>query len=71
MLFYQYDPQTTAALHRAFDDAWHELEEEALHSAEQRARTTSHLLKRLMRAADNGERNPARLKELAMEGIKH
>lgn len=69
MLFSQYDSETAAKLYRAFDDAWHQLEETAVHSAEERAKTTSHLLKRLMRAADDGERDPARLKSLAMEGI--
>ena len=34
MLFSQYDSQTTAKLNRAFDDAWHELEETAIPSAD-------------------------------------
>jgi hypothetical protein len=55
-----YDPETLAVLGQAFDAAWHELQSAVLPVDAALAR--EELAARILFAADQGERDPERLK---------
>lgn len=64
-----YDPETLGVLARAFDDAWADLQ--ALVGPKPVGSTVlrERLARRIMAAADDGERDPARLKMIALGAI--
>ena len=60
-----YDPETVAILGRVFSAAWHEIKEAgAVPSDQESARAD--LARRILAAAADGERDPERLKRLAL-----
>ena len=65
-----YDPDTLALLARAYDEAWHELQiMNFVGSGQDDAVIQKMLGIRIMAAAANGERDPDRLKLLALQAI--
>lgn len=64
-----YDPDPLGVLTRAFEDAWADLR--ALVGAKPVAATVlrQRLAQRIMAAADEGERDPARLRLIALGAI--
>jgi hypothetical protein len=65
-----YDPETLGVLTRVFDEAWVDVQAmvgpEPLDSDGLR----SHLVKRIMAAAATGERDPRRLKLIALGAVE-
>jgi hypothetical protein len=61
-----YDPQTLDVLTRAFDDAWVDVQGMLGQRLLDPIALRSLLAKRILAAADAGERDPRRLKLLAM-----
>ena len=65
-----YDPATLAILTRAFDAAWQEVESANVTSLINDASNTRRIMAlRIMNAAKSGERDPDRLRLLALQGI--
>lgn len=64
-----YDAQTNALLYRVTDSALLELARSPAMSVARKAATIAQITEQLMAAADNGERDPARLKRRALFGI--
>lgn len=63
-----YGPDTVAILGRAFSDAWSEIQESgSLHIDQEAGRAD--LARRILAAAADGERDPDRLKVLALSGF--
>jgi hypothetical protein len=56
-----FDPETVQILQDALDEAW-----ASLVPAQQTPATKSEMAKRILAAADEGERDPAKLKSLAL-----
>lgn len=65
-----YDPETLALLEQAFNEAWHEVQTtpSAIESGVMEA-TRKMMALRLMAAANDGERDPQRLKLLAVQAV--
>jgi hypothetical protein len=70
MFPYSYDPETLGLLTRVFDEAWVDVQAmvgpEPLNPNGLRA----HLAKRIMAAAATGERDPRRLKLIALGAVE-
>jgi hypothetical protein len=64
-----YDPETLSVLNRVFDEAWMDIQ--ALLGAAPLDTTAMQtaLAKRIMAAANDGERDPARLKLIALGAV--
>lgn len=69
MPFSLYDPVTAQLLYRVFDAAMLDLDGSPALSAARKSTTIAQITKQLLAAADTGERDPERLKFLALEGI--
>ena len=65
-----YDPKTLAMLSSAFEDAWRATQEMLGKRPLDEMGIRSYLAKRIMRAADSGERDPRRLKLIALGAIE-
>lgn len=65
-----YDPETLRLLTGAFEDAWRATQEMLGKKPLDETGIRCHLAKRIMRAADSGERDPRRLKLIAMGAIE-
>jgi hypothetical protein len=65
-----YDPETLRLLTRAFDDAWLSTQEMLGKNPLNETGIRTYLAKRIMRAADSGERDPRRLKLIALGAIE-
>ena len=63
-----YDPETLTLMTHALDAAWEELRSD--HPALDPAQTRKTMALLIMQAVDNGVRDPAPLKQLAMLAIK-
>ena len=70
MPFSLYDPVTAQLLYRVFDAAILDLDGSLALSAARKSTTIAQITKQLLAAADTGEREPERLKLLALEGIE-
>ena len=64
-----YDPITLNLLTRAFDEAWADVEDMLGAKALDPGMVRAALAKRIMDAADKGERDPKRLKLIALRAI--
>jgi hypothetical protein len=65
-----YDPDTLTLLTRAYEDAWHELQiMNVVGSPDDEVAIRTRLAIRIMAAAREGERDPDRLKLLALQSI--
>ena len=60
-----YDPEAMAVLGRVFSAAWHEIQEAGAVPPDQEA-ARAELARRILAAAADGERDPERLKRLAL-----
>ena len=69
MPFSLHDPVTAQLLYRVFDAAMLDLDGSLALSAAHKSTTIAQITKQLLAAADTGEREPERLKLLALEGI--
>lgn len=69
MPFSSHDPVTAQLLYRVFDAAMLDLAGSLALSAARKSKTIAQITKQLLAAADTGERDPERLKLLALEGI--
>ncbi|HEX2337531.1 MAG TPA: hypothetical protein VHI72_13740 [Hyphomicrobiaceae bacterium] len=69
MPFSLHDPVTAQLLYRVFDAAMLDLAGTPALSAARKSTTIAQITKQLLAAADTGEREPERLKLLALEGI--
>jgi len=65
-----FDPETVSLLSRAFDEAWIETQVMLGGKPVDATSVRSALAKRIMAAAKGGERDPARLKLIALQAIK-
>ena len=65
-----YDPETLRLLAGAFEDAWRSTQEMLGKKPLDETGIRSYLAKRIMRAADRGERDPRRLKLIALGAIE-
>jgi hypothetical protein len=66
-----YDPETLSLLERAFKEAWSEIQvatPETLRNASMDT-TRKMMALRIMAAANGGERNPERLKAVAIQAV--
>jgi hypothetical protein len=70
MPFSLHDPVTAQLLYRVFDAAILDLDGSLALSVARKSTTIAQITKQLLAAADIGEREPARLKLLALEGIE-
>jgi len=61
-----YDPDTLALLMRAFDDAWKDVQSALVVKPFAADTLRTRLAQRIMAAANDGERDPARLKLIAL-----
>ncbi len=66
---HNYDPQTLALMRSAFDAAWEEIEYALAGSQLNPTELRTAMAFRIMLAVSDGERDPERLKELAIETI--
>ena len=66
---YSYDPETLDVLTRAFDEAWIDVQKMVGSRPLDPTGLRSLLAKRIITAAATGERDPGRLKLLAMGAI--
>jgi len=65
-----YNPETLAILARAFDEAWQEVQSANITSLTNDAENTRRIMAlRITGAADQGERDPDRLRLLALQAI--
>jgi hypothetical protein len=64
-----YDPETQRVLLRAYDEAWKDIRVMLGAAPFDAAAWRSELAKRIMSAADKGERDPRRLKLIALRAI--
>ncbi len=63
-----YDPETLAMMARVLDEAWHELQSlKATRDSGESVRTT--MATRIMAAVAKGEREPGKLKLLALHAV--
>jgi hypothetical protein len=69
MPFSLHDPVTAQLLYRVFDAAMLDLDGSPALSAGRKSTTIAQITKQLLAAADTGERDPERLKLLALEGV--
>jgi hypothetical protein len=69
MPFSLHDPVTAQLLYRVFDAAMLDLDGSPALSAARKSTTIAQITKQLLAAADTGERDPERLKLLALEGV--
>jgi hypothetical protein len=65
-----YDPETLCLLTSAFEEAWRATQEMLGKKPLDESGIRSYLAKRIMRAADTGERDPRRLKLIAIGAIE-
>jgi hypothetical protein len=65
-----YDPDTLAVLTRAFNDAWIDIQAMVGAKPVTSDAIRSSLVKRIMEAANRGERDPRRLKLIALKAIE-
>ena len=65
-----HDPVTAQLLYRVFDAAILDLDGSPALSVARKSTTIAQITKQLLAAADTGEREPQRLKLLALEGIE-
>ena len=70
MPFSLHDPVTAQLLYRVFDAAMLDLDGSLALSTSRKSTTIAQITKQLLAAADTGEREPERLKLLALEGIE-
>ena len=70
MPFSLHDPVTAQLLYRIFDAAVLDLAGSPALSAARKSTTIAQVTGQLLAAADTGERDPERLKLLALEGIE-
>ena len=70
MPFSLHDPVTAQLLYRVFDAAILDLDGSLALSVARKSTTIAQITKQLLAAADAGEREPERLKLLALEGIE-
>ena len=70
MPFSLHDPVTAQLLYRVFDAAILDLDGSLALSVARKSTTIAQITKQLLAAADTGEREPERLKLLALEGIE-
>ena len=64
-----YDPATRAMLNRVLDEVWSEVEATLVAGPIDTVATRGHLALRIIRSANDGERDPARLKSIALRGV--
>jgi len=64
-----YDPATRAMLNRVLDEVWSEVEATLVEGPIDTVATRVHLALRIVRSANVGERDPARLKSIALRGV--
>lgn len=62
-----YDPETLSVVGRAFDAAWREFQRTRSEPADRLETTRKMMALRVMAAANDGERDPQRLKQLAIQ----
>jgi hypothetical protein len=62
-----YDPETLSVVGRAFDAAWREFRRTHCEPADRLEATRKMMALRVMAAANDGERDPQRLKQLAIQ----
>jgi len=66
-----YDPETLAILTKAFDAAWKTVQAANVGRSEADLITTRKMMAlKIMNAANNGERDPERLKSLAVRAVE-
>ncbi len=70
MPFSLHDPVTAQLLYRVFDSAILDLDGSLALAVARKSTTIAQITKQLLAAADTGEREPERLKLLALEGIE-
>ena len=70
MPFSLHDPVTAQMLYRVFDEAILDLYGSPALLVSRKSTTIAQITKQLLAAADTGEREPERLKLLALEGIE-
>ena len=66
---HDYDPKTLDLMRSAFDAAWEEIEYALAGSKLNPSKLRTAMVARIMLAVKDGERDPERLKELAIETI--
>jgi hypothetical protein len=72
MSFGTFDPETDELLAAALEAAWRDLErDEPKYSAAKKAKLMKALTCNLLAAAESGERDPQKLRGLAMSGVPH
>jgi hypothetical protein len=64
-----YDPETLRVLTNAFDEAWMDIQAMLGNKPLDPTATRSALAKRIMAAAERGERDPKRLKLIALRAV--
>jgi hypothetical protein len=64
-----YDPETLGVLIRVFDEAWIDIQTMLVAPPLDANAMRSALAKRIMEAANDGERDPWRLKMIALQAI--
>lgn len=69
MPFRQFDAPTSSLLKRVRDDLFLDISESSVLSATEKSAGETRITEQLIAAAVNGERNPERLKNLALDGI--
>ena len=66
----EYDPETLRLLHRVFDEAWVAMQTMLIAPPIDANAMRSEMAKRIMVAANEGERDPIRLKLRALKAIE-
>jgi hypothetical protein len=64
-----YDPPTRELLNRVLDDAWSEVPSTLVAEPSDALELRAELALRIIRAANDSERDPARLKAIALRGV--
>ena len=64
-----YDPTTRAMLNRVLDEVWSEMPPTLVANPIDALELRAELAFRIIRTADDGERDPARLKSIALRGV--
>ena len=64
-----YDPETLAVLTRVFDEAWMDIQTMLTVRPLDAVAMRTGLAKRIMAAANEGERDPVRLKLIALQAV--
>ncbi|MBV9113187.1 MAG: hypothetical protein JOY67_10235 [Hyphomicrobiales bacterium] len=67
-----FDPETVKIIALAYDSAWHEIEAASAKpmSPAQRTKASAELTKHLLAAVEGGERDPDKLRLIALESMK-